>query len=349
MTNKSDDQQKLISFRVEEGFLKKFEALKERFSVGGKKTSTSELARSLLETASVQHGEFGELLGNEVESIKHIQQLAQTRQPLRRAQWELLSYLVHRAYRDNRRQMVQGTYFKTVLRAFAAWHRLANRIDRDDRYFLSNLRDTGSLDLQQRVAELIASMPTMIWNSQAEFGSRNFNVAMRDGLNEINVLDLNEALMSYLPALLPVAVRAVCMQCGKPLMERERDYLSPPIKPVRTEHYWLSVHASGDSLTAALELSTHRSIHPINSYLQFRELAQLLEEVSPDNLSTHSDTYWLSLATGPGTHCYVRYLGHQMAFTEAEFDELRELFRVALVQPDIQHAIQSMVAIYGDI
>lgn len=348
---KSDDQQKLIAFRVEDGFLQKFEALKERFSVGGKKTSTSDLARSLLETASLQHGEFGELLADQVEAVKHIEQLGQTRQPLRRAQWEFLSFLIHRAYQNNRRQMVQGRYFKAVLQAFAAWRQLVEgqEIAQEDRYFLSNLRDTGSSDLQQRIDDLVRTMPSLIWNSQAEFGARNFNVAMRDGIENIHALDLNEVLAPYLPDLLPVAIRAVYSHTGKPLREVERDFMSPPISPIQTEHYWLNILVSGDTFTAGLNLSTHRSLHPINSFLQFQELAQLLEEVSADNASTHSETYSISGPYGQVEGYYLRYMGHQMEFTRGEFEELRGLFRTALLQPDVQEAVRKMVAIYGDI
>lgn len=35
--SKQDDQNKLISFRVDDVFMKRFEALKERFSASGKK------------------------------------------------------------------------------------------------------------------------------------------------------------------------------------------------------------------------------------------------------------------------------------------------------------------------
>lgn len=348
---RSDDQQKLISFRVEDEFLRKFEALKERFSVSGKKTSTSDLARSLIESASLQQGEFGELLADQAESIKHIQQLSQTRQPLRRAQWEFLSFLVHRAYQNNRRQMVQGCYFRTVLQAFAAWRQLIEGQDfaQADQYFLSNLRDTGTNDLQKRIDELIATMPILTWNAQAEFGARNFNVAMRDGLENIHALDLNEALAPYLPNLIPVAIRAVHLHTGKPLREVEHDFSSPPINPIRTEHYWLTILISGSSLNAGLNLSTHRSLHPLSGFLQFQEFAQLLEEVSTVNSMANSETYSITGSTSEDSGYYLRYLGHQMEFTREEFKELRDLFQTALLQPDVKEAIRKMVAIYGDI
>lgn len=350
---KPDEQQKLISFRVEDSFLQKFEALKERFSVGGKKITTSDLARSLLEAAQVQHGEFGELLGDQVESIKHIQQLAQTRQPLRKAQWEFVAFLVHRAYQSHRRQMVQGRYFKAALQAFATWRRLLEReglSSQSDEYFLSNLRRTDTPDLLERVDELVRTMPELVWTSQAEFGTRNFSVAMRDGIQAINALDLHDALEPFLTDLIPVAIRSVFMQTKKPLHEVEQSYLSLPIKPIESEHYSLSVLSSGTSLTAALSLSTHRSIHPINSFMQFQELSQILEEVTPENPSTHSETYWLAgpSVTGLASY-YLRYLGHQMNFSEAEFEQLRGVFRLARQQPDLRAALAKMAAIYGDI
>lgn len=349
---KQDEQQKLISFRVEEGFLKTFEALKQRFSVGGKTISTSDLARSLIEGAQVQHGEFGELLGNQVEAVKYIQQLAQTRQPLRKAQWEFISFLVHRAYQMHRRQMVQGKYFKATLQAFAAWRRMLGQEDKakSDTYFLSNLRRTDASDLLPRVEELIATMPVLVGASQAEFGTRNFNVAMRDGIQMLNALDLHDALAPYLAELLPVAIRSVVAQTQQPLQEIEQDYLAPSIRPTVSEHYDLSVMYSGSSLTAALSLSTHRSVHPINSFLQFQELVQILNEVTPENSSVQSDVYWLA---GPpntaGDHYYLRYRGHQMDFSGAEFMELRDLFHRAVQQPDLQGALARMTAAYGDI
>lgn len=345
--SKNDDQQSLISFRLDEALTKKFEALKERFASDGKKTSTSQVARAMLQTSSLQHGEFGELYANQREEIKRIQELTRLRQPLRRAQWELLSFLIHRAYQSNRRQMVQSRYLKATLQSFAAWRRFAG--DQDDRYFLSNLRDTGSDDLLQRVDDLVSTMPTLVWNSQAEFGARNFNVAMRDGIDRLHIVDLNDAFLPYVADLLPVAVRAVYMHTGKPLREVERDVMSLPIRSIETEHYWLNIIVSGEVLTAGLDLSTHRSLHPLNSFLQFMEFAQLLDEVSPENPSTESETYSI---TGPVlnlTSYYVRYRGHQMEFTPEEFEELRELFRTAFRQEDVQRAIAKMIAIYGDI
>lgn len=350
---KPEEQQKLISFRVEEGFLQKFEALKERLSVGGRKITTSDLARSLLEAAQVQHGEFGELLGDQVESIKYIQQLAQTRQPLRKAQWEFVSFLVHRAYQSHRRQMVQGRYFKAALQAFATWRRLLERQGlptQSDDYFLSNLRRTDTTDLLGRIDELIGTMPELVWTSQAEFGTRNLNVAMRDGIQALNALDLHDALAPFLVDLLPVAIRSVFMQTKRPLHEVEQSYLSSPIKPVESERYSLSVLSSGTSLTAALSLSTHRSINPINSFMQFQDLAQILEEVTPENPSSQSETYWLAGPPVTGsTGYYLRYLGHQMDFSADEFDELRGVFRLAKRQPDLMAALARMTAIYGDI
>lgn len=351
---KSDEQQKpLISFRVEEGFLKTFEALKQRFSVGGKAMSTSDLARSLIEGAQFQQAEFGELMGNQVEAIKYIQQLSQTRQPLRKVQWEFVSFLVHRAYQMHRRQMVKGRYFKATLQAFAAWRRLLEPEDEAqfDAYFLSNLRRTDTNDLLPRIDELIETMPVLVGATQAEFGTRNFNVAMRDGIHMLNALDLHDALAPYLTDLLPVAIRSVVAQTQKPLQEIEQDYLAPPIRPTTSEHYDLSVMYSGSSLTAALSLSTHRSVHPLNSFLQFQELVQILNEVTPESPSAQSDVYWMAgpPVTGSDNSYLLRFRGHQLHFSGEEIAELRDLFHRALQQPDLQSALARMAAIYGDI
>ena len=103
-------------------------------------------------------------------------------------------------------------------------------------------------------------------------------------------------------------------------------------------------------MTAALSLSTHRSVHPISSFLQLQELVQILHEVTPENSFAQSEVYWLA---GPpntaGDHYYLRYRGHQMDFSGAEFMELRDLFNRAVQQPDLQSALARMAAVYGDI
>jgi len=298
--------------------------------------------------------ESDECHGNPVEAIKSIQQLDQTGQPLGKAQWEFISFLVHRAYQTHGLQMVQGRYFKAALQAFAVWRGLLERCGlaaaQSDAYFLSNLRRTDATDLLGRIDDLGSTMPELVGTRQAEFGTRNLNVALRDSTQALNALDLHEALAPFLADLMPVAIRAVCEQKKRPLHEVEQSYLSPPIKPVESEKYSLSVSASGASLTASLSLSTHRSLHPINSFLQFQELAQVLEEVTSENPSTHSETYGLDgpPITGSGGY-YLRYLGHQMDFSTTEFEELRGVFRLAMRRPDLAAALAEMTAIYGDI
>lgn len=344
---KPDEQQRLMSFRVDDVIMRKVEALKERFLATGKKASTSELARCLLEAATIQNGEFGELLANAADSVRNIHRLAQSSQPLTRAQWELISFLIHDAYRSNPRQMVKGKYFSASLQAFAAWRRLASR--NDDQYFLSNLRRTDSNDLLGRIEELVATMPALVSNGEAEFGSRNFNVAMRDEIADINALELNAALMPHLLDLLPVVTRAVHLRTRKPLYEKERDFLAHPIRPTQTKRYWLNILVSGDSFTAAIDLTTHRAIHPINSFLQFQELFQLFDEISPYNPSASSEHYWLTGPVATVDDYQWRYYGHQTTLAPDEFAELRELFALALQQPDVQNAVREMTRLYGDI
>ena len=292
--------------------------------------------------------------GDPVESIKSIQQLAQTGQPLQKSQWKFVAELVHRAYQSHRRQMVQGRYFKAALQGFAAWRRLLKRSGlaaaQSDDYFLSNLRRTDATDLLGRIDGLVGTMPELVGTRQAEFGTRNLTVALRDSTQALNAQDLHDTLAPFLADLMPVAIRAVFMQTKQPLHEVEQSYLSPPIKPVESERYSLSVLSSGASLTAALSLSTHRSLHPINSFLQFQDLCQILEEVTPENPSTHSETYWLDgpPVTGSGGY-YLRYLGHQMDFSTTEFEEIRGVFRLAMRRPDLMAALAEMTAIYGDI
>jgi hypothetical protein len=289
-----------------------------------------------------------------VESIKSIQQLAQTGRPLHKAHWKLVAAQVHRAYQTHQLQAVQGRYFKAVLQAFAAWRCLLGRCGlaapQSDDYFLSNLRRTEAADLVGRVDELASTMPELVGTRQAEFGARNLEVAMRDGIQPLGAQDLHDALAPFLADLMPVAIRAAFLQTKQPLHEVEQSYLSPPIKPVESARYSLSVLSSGASLTAALSLSTHRSLHPIGSFVQFQELAQILEEVTTDNPSTHSETYWLAgpPVTGGGSY-YLRYLGHQMDFSVTEFEELRGVFRLAVRRPDLMAVLAEMTAIYGDI
>lgn len=347
--SKQDDQNKLISFRVDDVFMKRFEALKERFSASGKKTSTSDLARSLLESASVQNAEFGDLLANVASSVREIIRLYKSNSPLRRSQWELVSYLINDAYQKNARQAVNGQYYKAALMAFSAWRRLSGK-DSNDRYFKSNLRQTGESDLLKSIDAIVQNMPQLISNSEAEFGARNFNVAMRDEIADINVLELNDVLLPYLSDLLPVVIRAVYQRTKTPLYEKERNFMASPIRPIKSDRYWLNILVSGDSFTAGLELSTHRSIHPINSFLQFQELVQIFNEVSEDNLSASSSCYWLS---APIPNCmesyHWRYYGHQMTLNPDEFVELKQIFATALQQGDVKQAVRGMIDIYGDI
>jgi hypothetical protein len=348
---KQDEQQKMISFRVEERFLKVFEALKERFSVGGKATSTSDLARSFLEGAQAQQGEFGDLLVNQVEALKHIQELMQAKQPLRKAQWELVSFLIHRGYQIHRRRMVQGRYFKATLQALAAWRNLLGPANQTfDGYFLGNLGHSDKTALLPRLDELIDTMPELVPTSQAEYGTRNFNVAMRDDIQKLNGADLNDALMPFLPDLLPVAIRFVVTETKQPLQEIQPDYLTPAIRPLSSERYDLSVMCAGSSLTAGLSLSTHRLIHPINSFVQFQEFVQLLNEVTPENSLAQSDTYWLAGPSNTGDDIYyLRLSGNQVTLSSAEFHELKDLMNRAVQQPDLKHALVRMAAVYGDI
>lgn len=343
---KNDDQQKLISFRVDDAIFSKFEAMRERFSVGDKKTSTSDMARRLFETASVQNGEFGELLANETESIKQIQRLALSKQPLRKAQWEFLSYLIHQAYIKNTNTTVQSKYFKVILKAFLAWRLISK--ENDDRYFLGNLGGNSEGGIIARVNQLIDEMPNFIGNAQAEFGTRNFNVAMRDFIRNMDSFELNEALLPLLTQLLPVAIRANFQRTQKPLREVTQDFLRHPIKPINTEHYWLSIIVSGTSFTAGLDLTTHRSVHPINSFMQYQEFAKILE-AGAENSYSQSENYWLIAPTSVTESYYLRYKGHQMEFSKDEFEELRSVFRNASEHSDVKSAVLSMIELYGDI
>lgn len=150
--------------------------------------------------------------------------------------------------------------------------------------------------------------------------------------------ELSEALQRIARGVWP---EPVYMDPKKPLHEGQLTYLPPPIQRIDIEfkRYSLKLLLSSTSLNAVLALNTHRSMLPIHSFMQFQELSLILE--AAENPPTQSETFSLERppVTGDGGSYCLRYRGHQMDFSTDEFEELRELLRLARQQPDVKAAL----------
>jgi hypothetical protein len=268
--------------------------------------------------------------------------------PLNKLHIEFIGYIIHEAYQGEK-GIVQSKYYKSVLRAFGACYALVDQPTvHQDGYFLSNLYSRrDDQDVLARIKEITESLPKFVFRGEAEFGSRNLEVFLRDEIKEIPAEAVIRALMPYFPDLLAIATRMAYLHAGKPFVD-DGDIIYPPSNKVITENYWLSFQEQGSTFSMALGLSTHKSIHVCNSFIQFQRFLHLLNEKS-FNVDPSKDTEYLIISTGPDAPIYIRYHQHQMEFTRSEFQELCNLFDKAMAQPDIQATIARMVSFYGDI
>jgi hypothetical protein len=269
--------------------------------------------------------------------------------PFNKQHLEFLGYIVHDAYQSGE-ALVQSKYYKSVLQAFAACYVLVEKPTvHQAGYFLSNLYPAA--DNQQevlgRVNELVNSMPPLIHRIEAEFGSRNLEVFLRDEINEISIEIVLHALAPFLPDLLAIATRKAYLRSGKPFVD-DGDIVYPPSNKISTENYWLHVREQNDTFFAFLGLETHKSIHTTNNFIQFQKFLRLLNEAS-FKAEPVKDAEYRIVSRSPDAPIYIQYHQHQMEFTQNEFQELRSLFDNAMAQPDIQATVARMISFYGDI
>lgn len=350
---KEKNQQQLISFRVDGDLFKKFEALKLRFLGNDKKVSSSDLARSLIESTRDGQLEFGELLADQQNALENIQHLANTNQTLSLVQWEFLSYLVNRLYKEQGLGILQGAYLKVVIRAFEAWWNMAlkYKLNLHERYFMSNLsRSQESENLSKKIQEVLNAIPEHIWSAEAEFASRNLNVVLRDDSQKIDPLDLHNTLKPYLPEILMLAKRAVYMETKEPFAFREPTLgFDAPLMPISSGKYSLMVNAANSDFSAAIYLPSHRCTYTVGSYMEFVELKNLIMNVDEYGPSLDGKRFSITGPFGTSFEYYLRNTGHQLEFNQEEFDDLKALVKKTSSAKQMQLIDRKMLAIYGDV
>ena len=350
---KDSNQQQLISFRVDGELFKKFEALKHRFLGDDKKASSSELARALIEGTRDNQMEFGKLLADQQNAVENIQHLANTNQALSLVQWEFLSYLVNRLYKEQALGVLQGSYLKLVIQAFEAWWSMAlkYKLNLNERYFMGNLvRSQETENLPKKIQEVLDAMPEHIWSSEAEFASRNLNVVLRDDSQNIDPLDLHNTLKPYLPKILLLAKRAVYMQTGQPFLFRETPQgFDSPMMPIFSGQYSLMVNTANSDFSAALYLPSHRCTYTVSSYMEFVELKNLIMNVDEYGPNLDGKRFFITGPFGASLEYYLRSFGHQLEFSQEEFTELKVLMEEASNAKQMKLIERKMLAMYGDV
>ena len=356
-----DGAHKNLSLRISEKVSAFLEASRESLErTGERSASTSEVARQMLDRVVDQTLPLGFVLDKE-EMLRGIVRKQRDDFPLSKHEYAFLGSEAHAAYQKTSRDFVRSDLLLNNLDAFEAYIRLRNKLDpksvnpNADRYFFGNLgsraqQETDLLAAVTRARDLIAEQGRP-YRTTAEFMSRNLTVLSDESNLPGDAVDT--ALRPYLKGLLTLALRAYSYENDRPIdgvddrhemMERLK--IKASIHH-RSENFILHFVDGSEDISMYIETNS-RAWALSCDYLR---MADLIGSIGLDR-SVTSD--YFRIQYDPMNHMHrlsakQTNVGLSVNLTDAQMQELHQLFLGVLSEPEYQRVFALLELRYGAI
>lgn len=355
-----EGMQKTLSVRISEKVTAFLEQTRSKLERDGERSSTSEVARQMLDSVVEQQLPMGFVLDKE-ERLREILRAHRDDLPLAQDHYAFLAIQAHAAYQKTNRDFVRLDLLLSNLDAFEAIVCLRDRTNagydlKDDRYFFGNLGSKAQSESTliaaiQQARENIQSLGTP-YRSTAEFISRNLEVILSKHMGLSNDA-VDEALRPYLKNLLSLSLKAFSVENDRPVdgIDNRHEMLDRlKIRSSmnhRNDSFELSFIDGNEDLSAYLTPVTGAWFLTCR-YQRFMDLSQLIEM----NRSANSDFFKLTRVPVTGIYqLSARDAPFDIGLTlnERQMDDLRNLIFSVLNEPEYQRVFSLLDLRYGAI
>lgn len=357
----ADGMQKTLSVRIGEKVTAFLEHTRSTLERSGERTSTSDVARQLLDTIVDQKLPAGFVV-NKADMLVDILRAQHDRLPLTLHHYAFLAEQAHAAYQETSRDFIRADLLINNLNAFEAVIKLRSGSrsghgdDPQDRYFYANLgsRAQEAKNLSDAIEcgrELIRQLG-IPFRSTGEFMSRNLVVALRDGL-EIPGDLLDQALRPYLPGLLLLAIKTFAYENDAPVdsIDNRHEMLDRlKIRAAlihRNEGFRLSFVDGNEDVSAYL-VPTTEAWSLTCRYQRFIDLVQLVVL----DRSAMSEYFKLTRSQETGAYTIAAKdsaVDIGLTLTETQMVQLRELLAGVMSNAEYQRVFSLLDLRYGSI
>ena len=356
-----EGMQKTLSVRINEkvtAFLEHTRAALER---DGEKSSTSEVARQMLDAVVEQKLPAGFVVDKE-EMLREILRAQRDDLPLTQHHYAFLADQAHTAYQRTRRDFIRADLLLNNLNAFEAFLKVRESFfperqgQASDRYFYANLgtkaQEAANVLAAIEQGRLLIQELGKPYRSTAEFMSRNLEFALRDELN-IPVEALDRALRPYLKGLLLLALKSFSYDNDRPVdsIENRHEMLDRLKLRASLDHrndgFSLSFLDGNEDLSIYLT-PTDNAWHLTCRYQRFVDLVQL---IGMDRSATSEYFKW---SRAPVTGVYQlaakdSLIDIALNLNEHQMRDLRALIAIIFSDPEYQRVFALMDLRYGSI
>jgi hypothetical protein len=379
VAEKPNSQQPVISVRVSDALRGRLERLKEIiYSKSGSTVSTSEVAKQLLESAREDRLELVELLGDSTESLLRIRHKSEERQLLSQAEWTLVAYYCHQgaeAFANTTPNKISHASLAEILEAFGALYEMqTSGASHRDQYYLSNLPvrtvgvekkqgETDSALIRRVVKATIAALNNPRKNQwKPTLLARNLYVILEEEKFS-NIEQLNDALWSHWDVLWRVCARGHYFHAKQPLRDRlssEEDLgniVELPLPMVQHDGYILTfVRLDGGEFSFCLTFPGDRApLYPLSRYPKISEFRSMFEGFDVSRKASYWRGYYFAGYTSEAEDGSITASfrandnGITFNFDQAQWQAVKELFRLAWESSEVSRLWSSLVLQYGEL
>jgi hypothetical protein len=374
MGEENRGQSLTLSLRISEALRSRLEGIRELVSRRKEESVTmSEVAKQLLEAAGDEHMEEVNLYQSPTESLLSIRRKVAEKRPLSKAEWAFVAQYVQRGMESAEKNPISPESFAGVLEAFRALYPERKTHVMHNGYYLGNL----SLDSYERQgtddAAVLAGVEATIRRVRESARpytpvqcARNLYVLL-DREQFASVETINATLAPYWPVLWRVAARGHFVYEKKPIRDTARPQElpgQPSFPPFVEGPYRLSVTV-GEHSEMHLLLSfpgPMGPMYPLGPYPKIAEFRAMLSRLKAERKEINGYSFdagfWNgerffgyavteSEAAGYWFRAYEN--GITFGFTNEGWEQVRELFRKAWSNPELNAIWQKLGQEYGEL
>jgi hypothetical protein len=291
---------------------------------------------------------------------------------LTRAEWGFLGRQSYRTYDrlGHKISTIDGRLLEAHLRAFASVIALRDREHahkhhvHDDGYYAGNLNASwikehrDRMPLREHIRHYIEGLSPYVSAGAATFSSRNLDCALQSEPS-MDITRLNTALRPHLRSLLVVGLYGYWtapqtvenLRENSPTQSATMLHDTLPLPGVRNEHFCISVHATRNTVSCAIEALKHSFVFSLNNYHELMGFISVLMGIDDKTIRTFTSDFALHVPL-PGSSrsgaCVMLEFGRWRQFlTFEEFLALKQLFQDFCRQSPVASHLGSLELMFG--
>lgn len=382
MAGKLPPQQPVISIRISDALRSRLEKLREIIALKtGKSVSTSEAAKQLLESARDDRLDFVNLLSEPTNSLLRIRGKWESSLPLSLAEWTLVAYYCAQgaeSFTTSEQGQLSYESLAEIFEAFLAAYaiiRRPNKSLRDSLYLRTlpadkqceekELVQIGSEDVRRVLTRTIQMLRSPSQTRRRPILAVRNLYTLLDEEKFSNIEKLNGVLWPHWPALWRVCARGHYALHRKPLREKVpseidgEDFemvIRPALPSLEEGGYRLDlVREEGNEFSLRLHFpGPFATRYPVVEYARIAEFRRMLEALNLEPALSQWKGYYFSALAGTVENdarvvlFHARENGITFEFSLAHWLSIRNLFRRAWQNPEVQNAWEALVLEYGE-